>query len=90
VQSGAGLFFKYCVLCHGAQGESRLSAYPDLFRMPAAVHGQFEAIVHGGTLQHNGMASFADVLSKDDVQAIQAFLVQGQAALYQQEQAAGR
>ncbi len=39
LQRGAGLFFTYCVFCHGAQGESRLSAYPDLFRLNAQVHG---------------------------------------------------
>jgi quinohemoprotein ethanol dehydrogenase len=89
-QRGAGLFFSYCVLCHSAQGEARLSAYPDLFRLNEQVHGEFQNIVHGGKLKDNGMASFADILSTDDVAAIQAFLVQGQAALRSQEQAAGR
>jgi quinohemoprotein ethanol dehydrogenase len=88
LQRGATLFFKYCVLCHGGQGEARLSAYPDLFRMPAPVHDTFERIVLGGLLASNGMASFADVLDSDDVAAIQAFLVQGQTALRNQEQAA--
>ena len=87
---GAGLFFTYCVLCHGGQGDARLSAYPDLFRLDAAVHAEFQNIVHGGALKANGMASFADVLSTDDVKAIQAFLVQGQAALYSQEQSAAK
>jgi quinohemoprotein ethanol dehydrogenase len=87
---GAGLFFKYCVFCHGGQGEARLSAYPDLFRLNAAVHAQFQDIVHGGSLKNNGMASFADVLSTEDVAAIQAFLAQGQAALFSQEQAAAK
>jgi len=89
-QRGAGLFFTYCALCHGAQGETRLSAYPDLFRLNQQVHGEFQNIVHGGKLKNNGMASFADILSTDDVAAIQAFLVQGQTALRSQEQAAGR
>jgi quinohemoprotein ethanol dehydrogenase len=89
-QRGAGLFFTYCVFCHGAQGESRLSAYPDLFRLNAQVHGAFKDIVHGGILKDNGMASFADVMSVEDVAAIQAFLAQGQKGLYDQEQAAAR
>jgi quinohemoprotein ethanol dehydrogenase len=88
VQHGAGLFFTYCALCHGAQGEARLSAYPDLFRLNAGVHGEFQNIVHGGKLKDSGMASFADILSIDDVDAIHAFLVQGQANLRAQEQAA--
>jgi quinohemoprotein ethanol dehydrogenase len=90
MQRAAGLFFTYCVLCHGGQGEARLSAYPDLFRMPASVHGAFEQIVLGGALAGNGMASFADVLSPEDVTAMQAFLVQGQTALRNQELAASQ
>jgi len=86
-QRGAGLFFTYCVLCHGGQGNARLSAYPDLFRMNAETHAAFEDIVHGGVLKANGMASFADVLTTDDVAAIHAFLVQGQAALHSQQTA---
>jgi quinohemoprotein ethanol dehydrogenase len=73
------------VFCHGGQGEARLSAYPDLFRLNAQTHDTFEQIVHGGLLANNGMAGFADVMSKEDVAAIQAFLVQGQAALRNQE-----
>src|SRR5690606_4038476 len=90
IQRGAGHFFTYCVFCHGGQGEMRLSAYPDLFRMPAQTHTAFQDIVHGGLLAAGGMASFADVLSREDVADIQAFLVQGQAALFSQEAEAGR
>ncbi|MEO8315605.1 MAG: PQQ-dependent dehydrogenase, methanol/ethanol family, partial [Pseudomonadota bacterium] len=84
-QRGAALFFNFCALCHGGQGEARLSAYPDLFRLNAQTHAAFEQIVHGGILASNGMAGFADVLSKQDVAAIHAFLVQGQIALRNQE-----
>jgi quinohemoprotein ethanol dehydrogenase len=87
---GAELFFKYCVFCHGGQGEARLSAYPDLFRLDASVHARFQDIVHGGALKDSGMAGFADVLGTEDVAAIQAFLVQGQSALRTQEQAAAK
>jgi quinohemoprotein ethanol dehydrogenase len=89
IQRGAGHFFTYCVFCHGGQGEARLSAYPDLFRMPAATHSAFQDIVHGGRLAPAGMASFADVLSPEDVADIQAFLVSGQAALREQEAQGG-
>ncbi|MEP7312212.1 MAG: PQQ-dependent dehydrogenase, methanol/ethanol family [Pseudomonadota bacterium] len=84
VQRGAELF-GYCVLCHGGRGETALSAYPDLFRLNAQVHERFQQIVHGGELAANGMASFADVLTPQDVAAIQAFLVQGQTTLKGQE-----
>ncbi len=87
-QRGAALFFGHCANCHGGQGETRLSAYPDLFRLNAQVHGAFGQIVHDGILASNGMAGFGDVLSTQDVAAIQAFLVQGQTALRNQELAA--
>ncbi len=88
IQRGAGHFFSLCVFCHGGQGEARLSAYPDLFRMPSSTHSAFVNIVHGGALASAGMASFADVLSEQDVEDIHAFLVSGQAALYAEENAA--
>jgi quinohemoprotein ethanol dehydrogenase len=83
---GAGLFGARCAMCHGARGEQRLSAYPDLFRLTPETHRAFDSIVRGGVLSANGMASFADVLSEDDVKAIHAFLVHEQARLRQEEQ----
>lgn len=87
IMRGGQLFGRRCVACHGARGESRLSAYPDLFRLPAQVHDAFKEIVHGGRLAANGMASFADVLSEQDVTAIQAFLASEQARMYESEHA---
>src|SRR5690606_32163298 len=81
------LHFSRCASCHGARGEERLSAYPDLFRMTAATHEAFESIVHGGMLAANGMASFADVLSKEDVADLHAFILREQRRLWESEQA---
>jgi quinohemoprotein ethanol dehydrogenase len=82
---GGAIFGKRCVLCHGARGEARLAAYPDLFRLAPEVHRSFKDIVYGGRLASNGMASFADVLSEQDVAAVQAFLVREQRRLREQE-----
>jgi quinohemoprotein ethanol dehydrogenase len=49
---------------------------PDLRRASAATHESFDAIVLGGQRQANGMPSFADVLSTDDVRLIQAYVLQ--------------
>jgi hypothetical protein len=49
------------------------------------VHAAFQQIVHDGALAGFGMAGFADVMNPQDVAAIQAFLVQGQTALRNQE-----
>jgi quinohemoprotein ethanol dehydrogenase len=87
---GGQLFFRRCANCHGARGEGRLAAYPDLFRLTPEVHKIFKDIVHGGMLSANGMASFADVLSEQDVAAIQAFLVREQGRLRNEEMGAAR
>jgi quinohemoprotein ethanol dehydrogenase len=79
---GADLFAKYCGRCHGGRGEGQLSAYPDLFRMPASVHAAFDSIVIGGALAMNGMASFADVVSPADARAIHGYLIREQRAVF--------
>jgi mono/diheme cytochrome c family protein len=73
VMQGAGLYLTYCALCHGHIGEDTL--VPDLRRMSQGTYGSFDAIVRGGLLKGNGMASFADVLQPADVAAIRAFIV---------------
>ena len=83
---GATLFASKCSLCHGGRGEAQLSAYPDLHRIPAAIHAVFDSIVLGGKLSSMGMASFADVLKADDVQAIHAYLLKEQRTLWKEEQ----
>ncbi len=82
---GAGLFGRLCADCHGGRGDERLSAYPDLYRLSAATHAEFDEIVRGGKLASAGMASFADVASVEDVTAIHAYLVREQAVLRAEE-----
>ena len=85
-ERGAKPFGNHCAHCHGGRGESQLSAYPDLFRLPAEAHAVFDAIVRGGSLASAGMASFADVVSEADAAAIHAYLVREQAKLRAEEQ----
>jgi len=75
-----------CIVCHGARGEGRLSAYPDLNRLTPATHAAFDSIVLGGKLKDSGMSSFADLLQPADVQAIHAYLLSQQRTLWQEEQ----
>jgi quinohemoprotein ethanol dehydrogenase len=72
--AGRNLYLANCARCHGGFFEDLPSGYPDLKRMPSAVHDIFREIVLDGALRYNGMASFADVLSSDDVAAIQNWL----------------
>lgn len=85
---GAPLFGATCGLCHAARGEQRLSAYPDLHRIPPGTHAAFDSIVTGGKLKDAGMASFADLFSPADVRAIHAYVWREQRRLWQEEQAA--
>jgi quinohemoprotein ethanol dehydrogenase len=83
---GEPLFLAKCAGCHGGRAEKQLSAYPDLHRLPAATHAAFDSIVLGGKLAPNGMSSFADLLSADDVKAIHAYLIREQRKLWNEEQ----
>ena len=71
VQKGAALFAKNCALCHGQLARGGIK---DLRRMSPDTHAHFDDIVLGGARQAQGMASFSDVLSKDDAAAIHAYL----------------
>jgi quinohemoprotein ethanol dehydrogenase len=61
------------MLCHGALAISP-GVTPDLRRMNENVRAMFDEIVRGGILSDNGMASFADHLSEEDVQAIKSYI----------------
>ncbi len=75
LEKGFVLYHKTCLVCHGffAQSEGEV---PDLRLVQAPIWGQYENIVLGGALADGGMASFKDVLSKDDVEAIRAYVLQ--------------
>ena len=61
------------MLCHGALAISP-GVTPDLRRMGESTREHFQDIVRGGILSDNGMASFADHLSEEDVEAIKSYI----------------
>jgi quinohemoprotein ethanol dehydrogenase len=71
IAQGEVLYNRYCSRCH-AFGRALL---PDLRRLPPEVHGIFYDIVLRGAYQARGMARWDDVLSREDVSAIHAYLV---------------
>lgn len=73
VARGQALYHDNCIRCHGFRGS--IGGYPDLWNMPADVHDSFKDIVRDGALSDAGMASFSDILSEDDIDAIHDFLV---------------
>jgi alcohol dehydrogenase (cytochrome c)/quinohemoprotein ethanol dehydrogenase len=75
VAQGAGLFQRYCSVCHGDAAVAG-ALNPDLRRSgligdPKAVR----AIVIEGKLQHQGMVSFKAALKDADAEAIRQYVI---------------
>jgi quinohemoprotein ethanol dehydrogenase len=79
LRRGRTLFRANCAACHAERGGG---GYPDLWNLSPTIHEQFEGIVLGGLLAHDGMASFADAMNAKDVAAIHAYLIQDARALH--------
>jgi quinohemoprotein ethanol dehydrogenase len=73
IAHGIELYRSNCGRCHGMLTSKAL--LPDLRELSYPKHKIFNEIVLGGVLRDRGMASFADKLSKDDVEAVHAAIV---------------
>ncbi|RIV80068.1 PQQ-dependent dehydrogenase, methanol/ethanol family [Aurantiacibacter xanthus] len=71
IAQGEGLFMANCGICHANHPRSTA---PDLTRLMPGVQNAFSAIVSGGLLETRGMPAWGDLLSEDEVRAIQAYL----------------
>jgi quinohemoprotein ethanol dehydrogenase len=74
IKQGESAYNKTCRICHGGNLISS-GMTPDLRFMSRPTHDEFEAIVLGGARANRGMASFADIVSVADVQAIHAYII---------------
>ena len=72
VKAGALLYNNTCSSCHGINARGGVK---DLRHMAAQTHAQFNDIVLGGSRKGAGMASFKDILSQKDADAIHAYLI---------------
>lgn len=78
VERGRALFeSRGCSMCHGiaAQTYGADPTMPDLRRASAQTHQEFAVIVLGGLRRDKGMPMFADTVSVEDLNAIQAFVL---------------
>ena len=73
VHDGGLLYTAQCAGCHGLGAVA--GPLPDLRYATKTVHEQFESIVLGGARSRLGMPSFKDLLSAEQVHAIQAYIV---------------
>ena len=73
IQNGESNYNDYCAVCHGFIVKSA-GGIPDLRKMSVGTHDTFNQIVLEGLLASNGMASFADVLSEEEIQNIHHYV----------------
>lgn len=74
VAAGAGLYGRYCGVCHGDAAHSA-GVLPDLrYSEIAKDKSQFADVVLGGALTANGMASFASVLDAESAEQVRAYI----------------
>jgi len=85
IERGKELYFMHCVGCHMIIAKDNLSGYPNLALLTPEMHKAFQDIVIEGIMSFGGMASFSDVLSEEDVTAIQAYIATQQRELQQQK-----
>ncbi len=69
------LYHTQCSACHGPGVIGGGSAVPDLRYLDATQHSLFEQTVLGGLHEPAGMPRFDDLLSKDDVRIVQAYIL---------------
>ncbi len=72
VREGAKLFAETCSSCHGKDARGGMK---DLRWMTPETHSEFFDIVLGGKRTEKGMASFADILTKKQAEAIHQYLI---------------
>jgi quinohemoprotein ethanol dehydrogenase len=74
IAKGADIYEGNCGLCHGAGARSS-GLVPDLRRSGAlSDRDTWAAVVHGGILKERGMVSFAKWFSRDDIEAVRAYV----------------
>jgi quinohemoprotein ethanol dehydrogenase len=74
IAQGGSIYEGNCGVCHGGGARSS-GLVPDLRRSGALTDAEtWAGVVHGGILRERGMVSFAKWFSKDEVEAIRAYV----------------
>jgi PQQ-dependent dehydrogenase (methanol/ethanol family) len=76
VSAGQELYGRYCAACHGQNGQTRGSTFPNLMVTPL-LHTQegFNQVVLEGARAERGMAAFANVLRPEDAESLRHYIV---------------
>ncbi len=74
VAEGKQLYHRFCGTCHGDSAVGG-GVIPDLRYSPAVGTELWSGVVTGGLLKQNGMASFATVLSAEEIEKIESYVI---------------
>lgn len=74
LDKGFHIYHTTCVVCHGFLAESA-GVIPDLRMSSNDVFASYDEIVLEGVLAPNGMASFADNMTAEDVEAVRQYVL---------------
>ncbi len=72
MQQGAAIYARTCAQCHG---QLAVGGVKDLRQMTRETHAQFNDIVLKGLRVQKGMASFANLLTVEEVEAVHAYVI---------------
>jgi PQQ-dependent dehydrogenase (methanol/ethanol family) len=86
IAKGKTMFYHRCWFCHG-DGAASGGSIPDLRYSTAEVHQLWDGIVLGGARFDKGMPAFGLALTKEDTDAIHAYVIDRAWRLYEREQA---
>ncbi len=79
---GKDRYYERCVRCHGMDVASG-GVLPDLRYASEDTHTMWDAIVLGGSLRDKGMPAFGQIFSKEDSDAVHAFVIQQAGRAYE-------
>jgi len=72
---GGDKYARYCAVCH-APAAVGSTVLPDLRRSGTLGNASsWAAVVHDGILKDNGMVGFSDSMSRDEIEAIRAYVI---------------
>ncbi|MEM7665263.1 MAG: PQQ-dependent dehydrogenase, methanol/ethanol family [Pseudomonadota bacterium] len=75
IAAGGQKYARYCAVCHGP-GAVGSTLLPDLRRSGTLSNARtWSSIVHDGALTDNGMVGFADSMSKEEIEAVRAYVI---------------
>ncbi len=75
-ERGIALYHQHCSACHGAMVVGGGTSVPDLRYSGAELHAHFSEIVLGGAKRELGMPGYSDLLSREDLRAIQGYILE--------------